>query len=146
MPFTKESIDAFCEKKSMCEICGKYKIFTYKDNIGMCSECNHKDMLKKAKALEHRCAITPAKLYNIPEMSVQEEMNLPANMRQTLSNKINMIEKCGIMQQALDQIKFRTKNIPVIDDDKHAAGIQEMADLFMQAYDMLWKVAKHGIF
>lgn len=89
--------------------------------------------------------VAPAKLYGIPEMTVQEEMNLPANMRQTLSNKITMIEKCSLLQQALDQVKFRAKHIPLLDDDKHAAGVQEMTDLFMQAYDLLWSAALHGI-
>lgn len=89
--------------------------------------------------------VTPTKLYGIPEMTVQEEMNLPANMRQTMSNKISMIEKCGLLQQALDQVKFRAKHIPLLDDDKHAAGVQDMTDLFIQAYDLLWKAAMHGI-
>ena len=89
--------------------------------------------------------VTPEKLYGIPEMTVQEEMNLPENMRQTMSNKITMIEKCGLLQQALDQVKFRAKHIPLLDDDKHAAGVQEMTDKFLAAYDALWEVALHGI-
>lgn len=90
-------------------------------------------------------AAAPSKLYGIPEMTIQEEMNLPACMRQTLSNKISMIDKCNLMQQALDQVKFRARGIPLLDDETHAAGVQEMTDAFLQAYDMLWKAALHGI-
>ena len=86
-----------------------------------------------------------SKLYGIPDMSVLEECNLPPLMRQTISNKVTMIEKCSLLQQALEQIKFRARGIPLLDDDKHAAGVQEMTDLFLQAYDMLWKAAMHGI-
>ena len=89
--------------------------------------------------------VTPQKLYGIPEMSIQEEMNLPANMRQTLSNKITIIEKCGLLQSALDQIKFRAKGIPLTDDARHASGVQEMTDKFLAVYDALWEVAMHGI-
>jgi len=89
--------------------------------------------------------VTPQKLYGIPDMSVQEEMALPANMRSTLSNKITMIEKCGLLQNALDQIKFRAKHIPLLDDDKHAEGVQEMTEKFLAAYDALWEVAMYGI-
>ena len=89
--------------------------------------------------------ITSYDLYGIPDMSLTEEANMPENKRQTLSNKITMIEKCSLMQQALDQVKFRAKGIPLLDDDKHAAGVQEMTDLFLKAYDMLWSAALHGI-
>lgn len=89
--------------------------------------------------------VTPAKLYGIPEMSFQDEMNLPANMRQTMANKISIIDKCNLMQQALDQVKFRARGIPLLDDEQHAASVQEMTDIFMQAYDLLWKAAHHGI-
>ena len=89
--------------------------------------------------------VTPQKLYGLPEMTLIDEMNLPANMRNTISNKITMIDKCNLLQQALDQIKFRAKGIPVLDDDHHAEGVQQMTDLFLKAYDMLWETALHGI-
>ena len=89
--------------------------------------------------------VTPEKLYGIPTMSIQEEMDLPGNMHQTMVNKIAMIEKCNLLQDALNQLRFRAKHIPLLDDDKHAAGVQEMTDFFMQAYDLLWKAAMHGI-
>ena len=89
--------------------------------------------------------VSISKLYGIPEMTVLEECNLPPLMRQTISNKVTMIEKCSLLQQALDQIKFRARGIPLLDDETHAAGVQEMTDLFLQAYDMMWKVALHGI-
>lgn len=89
--------------------------------------------------------VTPTDLYGLPPMTIREEMDLPGNMHQTMVNKITMIEKCNLLQQALDQVKFRAKGIPLLDDDNHAAGVQAMTDLFMQAYDLLWKAALHGI-
>ena len=92
-----------------------------------------------------RYPFTMEDIYGVPEMSVREEMDLPANKRRTLVNKITMIDKCNLMQQALDQIRFRARGIPLLDDDKHAAGVQEMTDAFLQAYELLWKVATHGV-
>lgn len=85
------------------------------------------------------------KLYGVPEMSMQEEADLPGNMHQTMVNKITMIEKCSLLQDALNQVRFRARKIPMLDDDAHAAGVQEMTDIFLQAYDLLWKAAMHGI-
>lgn len=92
-----------------------------------------------------RYPVTMEDIYGLPEISIREEMDMPGNMHQTMVNKITMIDKCNLMQQALDQIRFRAKRIPLLDDDKHADGVQEMTDLFLQAYDLLWKTAMHGI-
>lgn len=89
--------------------------------------------------------VTTMDLYGFPEMSLVEECNLPSTVRQTISNKVTMIEKCGLLKNALNQIKTRAKEIPLLDDEKHAADVQEMTDLFMHAYDLLWKAALHGI-
>ena len=89
--------------------------------------------------------VTSMDLYGIPEMSVQEENALPENMHQTMNNKITMLNQIHLVRQALDQIAFRAKHIPLLDDDKHAAGVQEMTDLFMAASDAMWKAALHGI-
>ena len=86
-----------------------------------------------------------SEMYGIPKMSLTEEMNLPAAKKQTLSNKVEMISKYSLAHQALDQIRSRARQIPLIDDQEHADAVQEMYDLFMQAYDLLWKAATHGM-
>lgn len=141
MPFTQESINKLMQRANMCDVCGKHEKVLIRDNLGLCVDCSSKHMARMY-ASPYPYA---TKKYGIPEMSILEEMNLPASQRQTISNKITMIDKCGLLQQALDQIKSRAKAIPVIDDEEHATGVQEMTDQFLQAYDLLWEVALHGI-
>lgn len=85
------------------------------------------------------------KIYGIPEMSLEEEMNLPACKKLTERNKIEMVNKCGLMRQALDQIEFRAKKIPMEDDPAHANLVNQLAELVKQAEKMLWQAATYGV-
>lgn len=90
--------------------------------------------------------VTSMDLYGIPEVFWEyANPSLSDHERQTIENKISMISKVNLLQQAIDQIRFRAKGIPVLDDAKHASGVQEMADLVTQASDAIWKAAMHGI-
>lgn len=134
MPMTQKSIKQAADRLALCETCKKRNAMFFYDGAYECPEC-HKFRIDRM----------PSKLYGTPDMSVLEEMNLPANKRQTLANKISMIDKCNLMQQALDQVKFRARGIPLLDDEQHAASVQVMTDMFLQAYDLLWKAAQYGI-
>ena len=85
------------------------------------------------------------KIYGIPEMSLEEEMNLPACKKMTERNKIEMVNKCGLMKQAIEQIEFRAKRIPMEDDTNHAAAVNQIAELVKAAEKLLWQAATYGI-
>lgn len=85
------------------------------------------------------------KIYGIPEMSIEEEMNLPACKKLTERNKIEMVSKCGLMRQAIDQIEFRAKKIPMEDDTRHADMVNQLAELVKAAEKLLWQAATYGV-
>ena len=85
------------------------------------------------------------KVYGLREMSIEEESKLSASEKLTVKNKLELIGKCNLMQQALDQIRSRAKGIPVLDDPKHAEAVQKLADLTAEAERILWGAATFGI-
>ena len=85
------------------------------------------------------------KIYGIPEMSLEEEAALSASEKLTERNKIDMINKCGLIKQAIEQIEFRAKKIPMEANDCHATMVDQMADLVRKAENILWQAATYGI-
>jgi len=84
-------------------------------------------------------------LYGVPAMSYEEEKALPEAKKQTLDCKISVVDKCGLMRQAVDQINYRAKGIPMLDDAEHSAQVAEWERMVFEAYDLLWKIATYGI-
>lgn len=66
--------------------------------------------------------------YGIKPLSVEEEWDLPKDTRQTRNNKMKIIDACDHAERLLETIKLRAKGAPELDDPKHAALVQELAD------------------
>lgn len=84
-------------------------------------------------------------LYGVPTMSYEEEKALPATEKQTIGCKMSIVDKCGLMAKAVDQIKFRARATPIIDDAKHSEQIAEWEHMVLEANDLLWKIATYGV-
>ena len=85
------------------------------------------------------------KVYGIPEMSLEEEMNLSVSMKLTERSKIEMVNKCGLMRQAIDQIEYRARKIPMEDDASHANLVNQLAALVKEAEKLLWQAATYVV-
>ena len=85
------------------------------------------------------------KIYGLPEMTLEKESQLSEAEHMTLRNKLEIINNCGLMIKALDQIWFRAKGTPILNDPEHAEMVQQFYDLVLQASDLLWKAATFGI-
>lgn len=66
--------------------------------------------------------------YGLETMSVEDEMNLPAPMKQTRSNKMKIIDRLSIISRRVNGLKEYAKRIPVENNESHAALVQELAD------------------
>lgn len=86
-----------------------------------------------------------ANLYGLPEMSYEEEKNLPENKKRIVRDKISIVDKCGLMKTAVEQIRFRARGVPVLDDNDHADRIDEWEHMVDEANELLWKIATHGV-
>lgn len=85
------------------------------------------------------------KIYGLREMSLEEESQLSANEKLTVQNKIEIIDKCKLAQQALEQIRFRAKGTPVLNDPNHAEIVNQFADLVFKLERIAWETATFGI-
>lgn len=88
---------------------------------------------------------TYEKIYGVPEMTLEAESQLSETERQTLRNKFEIVNLCGLMTKAVDQIWFRAKTAPITADPEHAQLVQQLADLVTKASDVLWEAAMYGI-
>ena len=86
-----------------------------------------------------------AKIYGIPAMSLEEEVNLAPNVRQTEQNKMHMIDWCDWIRSGINQIESRARAIPLEDDGDHAEMVAEMTRLVREAEKAVWKAATYGI-
>ena len=59
-------------------------------------------------------------IYGIPEMTIEEEINLPALAKTTLGNKIKIVDWCDNMEQAIKSIRRRAQEIPIKNDAEHS--------------------------
>ena len=71
--------------------------------------------------------------YGIKPLSFEEEWNLPKYAKQTRNNKMKIIDACDHAEHLLETIKMRAKGAPELDDPKHAALVQELADKVKEA-------------
>lgn len=66
--------------------------------------------------------------YGLEAMSIEEEMNLPAPMKQTRNNKMKMIDQLNLVSRRVDGLINYIKRIPEDNDENHAVLVQELAD------------------
>ena len=84
-------------------------------------------------------------MYGVPAMSLKDEMALPVNVKRTMQNKVSIIDKCGLMQRAIDQLRLRVWATPMIDDNTHADAVETWANMTMDAEQILWNIARFGM-
>ena len=84
------------------------------------------------------------KIYGLQPMSLEEEMNAPANIKRTRGNKIAAIDTCAFMRRTLDTIESIALNIPELDDDNHSALVEMWMQAIRYAKEQLDEVLRVG--
>lgn len=82
--------------------------------------------------------------YGIPEMTIEQEINLPPLAKRTIQNKIKIIDWCDLMEQAVNTIRSRAKGAPIMDDVIHSDLVQKWTLMVMQTSRMLDDCAEFG--
>ena len=82
--------------------------------------------------------------YGITPMSLVEEIDASVAVKSTRQNKIEVIDWCEHMKNAIEYIQFRAKNIPEVDDDKHALLVEQFRNNVKYAMDVLNRTASFG--
>ena len=84
-------------------------------------------------------------IYGMPELSIEKEQKLPESVKEIRGNKMSIIDKCGLMANAISQIKFRARGIPLEDDAQLSAQVAEWKHKVLEAESLLWEIAVYGI-
>lgn len=71
-------------------------------------------------------------LYGIPEMTIEQEINLPPLAKRTLMNKIKIVDWCDDMELAIASIRKRAQGAPIRDDIVHSDLVQQWTLMVMQ--------------
>lgn len=85
------------------------------------------------------------RIYGIKPLTVEEELNYPANAKQTRNNKMKIVDMCERIRSLIYVIECRAKGAPELDDAKHAALVQELADKVRDAHSLLkstWQIGR----
>lgn len=82
--------------------------------------------------------------YGIKPMSIEEEAKLPKFAKQTRNNKIKIMGVCTAMRRILGSVEYRTKHAPELNNEEHAALVEELKNLLNQAYETLEKTYTIG--
>lgn len=82
--------------------------------------------------------------YGLTPMSLVEEMDASVAVKSTRQNKIEIIDWCEHMKNAIEYIQIRAKNIPEVDDDKHALLVEQFRNNVKYAMDVLNRTASFG--
>lgn len=83
--------------------------------------------------------------YGFPKMSLEEELNLPKNAKRTEMNKIMIVDRCDAMINLVEQIRFRARNCPIEDSERHANLVEEFALMVKEADKALLRAATYGM-
>lgn len=82
--------------------------------------------------------------YGIPEMTIDEEINLPPLAKRTLQNKIKIIDWCDSMERSIKTIRDRAKGAPIKNDERHSDLVQKWTLMVMSATRSLDDCADFG--
>ena len=75
--------------------------------------------------------------YGLQRLTFEEELNQPKYAKQTRHNKIKIIDTCNLAEGLLETIKYRAKGAPELDDERHAALVQELMDKVNDMYQAI---------
>lgn len=67
-------------------------------------------------------------------MSLEEELNAPANVKRTRHNKLKMGGELDFMARYIEQMRNRLSQIPEEDDERHAEMVERLARLTKEAF------------
>lgn len=81
------------------------------------------------------------KIYGMKEITLAEAATIPDTMRSTRNAKVQIINACGLLRQAIDVIEHRAKGAPILDDQEHAELVRQFAELVKRAEADLWHAA-----
>lgn len=84
------------------------------------------------------------KTYGIQRLTLEEEINLPKYAKQTRQNKMKIINTCKHAESLIETIRWRTKGAPELDDERHAALVQEMMDKVNEMYKAIEVACRVG--
>lgn len=80
-------------------------------------------------------------IYGLKPYSIDEEFNLPRNIKQTRRHKIEMINQLEHMKSLANSVIETARAIPELDDDAHAELVKKLADGVGMSYYTLYKYA-----
>ena len=89
-------------------------------------------------------AFDPKKYYGLNPMTLDEELVAPGTIRNTRRCKIEIIDWCAHMTDAINTIRRDALVIPELDDEKHAALVEEFRNRVHRAMEMLNDTAMFG--
>lgn len=84
--------------------------------------------------------------YGLRYMSLEEEFNLPKNMKQTRNNKVQIINDCDDITQAIDTLRYRAFMCPELDDEAHAKLVDEYAALIRAVREKTNEALRFGYY
>ncbi len=84
------------------------------------------------------------KTYGLKELSLEEEFNSPKYVKQTRHNKVKIIDTCKHAKNLIETIERRANGAPELDDPKHAALVQELADKVNELYKAIEEACMVG--
>lgn len=82
--------------------------------------------------------------YGLKPMSIEDEINLPKYAKQTRLNKVKIIDTCKYAESLIETIRWRTRKAPELDDERHAALVQEMMDKVDEMYKAIETACRVG--
>lgn len=88
--------------------------------------------------------MNPYEHYGLTPMSFTKEIDASVAVKSTRQNKIEIIDWCEHMKNAIEYIQIRAKNIPEVDDDKHALLVEQFRNNVKYAMDVLNGTASFG--
>ena len=88
--------------------------------------------------------MNPYEHYGLTPMSFVKEMDASVAVKSTRQNKIEIIDWCEHMKNAIEYIQIRAKNIPEVDDDKHALLVEQFRNNVKYTMDVLNGTASFG--
>lgn len=83
--------------------------------------------------------VTLGRLYGLSPMSLEQELNAPAPVKQTRNSKVAIIDVCCELKRFAEQTMSYARRIPEENDEKHSALVRAYADGMRAAMNLLWE-------
>ena len=84
------------------------------------------------------------KVYGLKSYDLEEELNLPENIKRTRCNKVHIIKRIDLIKRTLDSISFTAKRCPELDNKKHADLVDELSKMIDEIDELVDKALRLG--